>query len=205
MYLVRKILNIPIKTLQEVKDDKQQFELFAVAVLFKIYHPNSIVGKVTNKSLREVLHCKHNVAQRILDGMMNSRFFNVNTKNSIVFVPTFKSSDIKIFGRHKKRYPSTSDYCKELEIKKYTLREIKKALREMLLENAIHTKQRKQVQRLGELTIDDILYCVTIAKEYAQSLKQLSSSFGLSKSSASRYIADMVSEGKVSKTLIVAE
>lgn len=190
--------------LYEVKNDKKLFELFAAAVLFKINHIHSVVGRIDNKVIRTELHCKHNVAQRILDGMKDSSFFVVNPKNKKVFIPSFKSLEVRTFGRKNKHFKSNSDYCVKIEKKRYTLREIKRVLRESLLENSIHTKQRKQVKRFGVLD-KNMLSCVTVAKEYVLTLKDLSDSFGLSKSSASRYITRLGNDNKVSKTLIVAE
>lgn len=141
---MRKCLNIPIHYLKEVKDDKQQFELFAVAVMFKMRYVHSVVGMVDNKMLREELHCKHKVAKRIIDGMADSRFFIVNKKNGKVFIPTFKSTEIKTFGTGKSKYEGTGDYCKKLKIKDYTLREMKRALRELLLEYMVHFVQMRQ-------------------------------------------------------------
>lgn len=203
--MAREVLNIPTHYLNEVKDNKQLFELFAVAVLFKMLFPNSIVGVLTNETLRKLIHCKHNVAERILDGMKDCPYFIVNQKTGVVFVPSFKSNEIKTFGRHKKQYRSTSDYCKKLEIKDYTLREIKRALRELPLQKVIHTVQTKQVRRLGKAQSHFNDCCATGAKNGAITLKQLSASFGLSKSSAWRYIDRMVNDGRVSKTPIVAE
>ena len=61
-------------------------------------------------------------------------------------------------------------------------------------------RQPQQVQRLGNLSS-----CVTEARKYAITLKHFSEIFGLSKSSAHRYIARMEGDGRVSKTLTVAE
>ena len=140
------------------------------------------------------------MAERILNGMKDCRFFKVNPKNGKVFVSTFKSSELRTFGRRKKKYQSPSDFCKKLDVKKYTLREMKKVLRELLIEEEVKKRQPQQVQRLGNLSS-----CVTEARKYAITLKHFSDVFGLSKSSAHRYLARMEEDGRVSKTLTVAE
>ena len=185
---------------KKVKDDKQQFELFAAAVLFKMRYVNSCIGTVTNKTVRQTLHCKHNVAQRILEGMQDSPFFIV--AGGKAFVPTFKSSDRKVYYVRNYRYTGTADYCMKMKVREgYTLREMKKALRELLLENMVRAKQTQQVKSSGKKNPS----CVTTDKDLAITLGQLSKCFGLGRSSAWYYMKRLVDNKIVSKTRMVAE
>lgn len=202
---MREFLNIPTRLIKEYKDDKQKFDLLAAAVVFKMNHSNSIVGKVTNKSVREELHVKHSVAKRLLDCFVDCELFSVNEKNGILFVRTFKDRTWKRFGNGKRHHKAQSDYCKKIKVGNYTLRQIKRILREALLENTFQAKQREQLDSWVIAHIELKNGCVTNAKACALTQKQIASGFGLSKSSVCRYVGRMEKDGRVGKTKIVAE
>lgn len=200
---MERVLNVPIRLLKASKDDKQQFELLAAAVLFKMIHDNSIVGKITNKSVRTELHCKYDVAKRLIEQFDKSDLFSYNKKNGVLFVRTFKDRTWKSFK--KGCIKAQSDYCKKIKVGNYTLKEMKRILREALLENTFQAKQREQLDSWLLAHIELKNGCVTNAKNCALTQKKVSAGFGLSRSSVSRYAKRMVMDGRVSKTQIVAE
>ena len=214
---MREILNIPTKLLKAYKDDKHEFDLLAASVLLKIISPNSIVKCRNAAALMNVLHCKHNVAQRILDGMRGCELFDYNEKKGVVFVRTFKTDEATEIRHGRKRFKANEDYCKKIKIadclsedkrtgkKIYTLRKVKLRLREALLENMMYRKQREQLDSWAnaERELED--GCVTNAKKCAMTQKMLASGFGLGRSSANRYSKRMEKDGRVSKSGIVAE
>lgn len=202
---MEKVLNIPTRLLKAYKGDKRTFELLAAAVLLKINHSHSVVKTATASTLRQELHCKHSVAQRILEGAKDCELFIYNKQKKVLFVKTFKDNTTKDFGKGKMRFKGSSDFCKKVKKDKYTLRQIKRILREALLENMIRGKQMKQLDSWGLATKELKNGCVTTAKKCAMTQKMLASGFGLGRSSANRYVNRMKDAGVVSKTQIVAE
>ena len=139
-------------------------------------------------------------AYKVLESIRTHELFVYNESKKCLFAKSFKSHEVKYYGKHGK-FAASADYCRKLQVKDgMTLRELVRELRNTLLMNVIHTSEQ------DGYTVSENKYNATKPNmKRAIPQRKLAKAFGMSKSSASRYINKMVDDKKVSKSEIVAE
>ena len=149
----------------------------------------------------ELFGVSHKKAHKVLESLRTHELFIYNPKKDCIFAKSFKSTDTKHYGK-KQRYAAKADYCRKLQVKDgMKLRELVRELRNTLLLCAINASEQD-----GFIVSENKSIPATKPNvKRAIPQRKLARSFGMSKSSASRYINKMVDDKKVSKTQIVAE
>lgn len=195
-----KTINIPISLIKGYRCSKSNIEMLACAIIIKGRFQNSCVYDLKITKVMELLGVSYKKACKVLKLLKTHELFTYNESKDCVFAKSFKSKDIKHYGKHGK-FAAKSDYCRKLQVDEgMTLRELVRELRNTLLMNVIHASEH-----------DGFIVGVNQKSATRQNAKRaipqrkLARSFGMSKSSASRYINKMVDDGIVSKTQIVAE
>lgn len=149
----------------------------------------------------ELFGVSHKKAHKVLESLRTHELFIYNPEKDCIFAKSFKSTDTKHYGK-RQRYAAKADYCRKLQVTDgMTLRELVRELRNTLLLCAINASEQDGFIVSANKSISATKPNV----QRAIPQRKLARSFGMSKSSASRYINKMVDNKKVSKTQIVAE
>lgn len=195
-----KIINIPISLIRGYKRDKNSLEMLACAIIIKSHYQNSCLYDLKITSVMELFGVSHKKAHKVLESLRRHELFIYNQKKDCVFAKSFKSAETKRYGRHGK-FAAKADYCRKLQVTDgMTLRELVRELRNTLLLCAINASEQD-----GFIVSENKSIATKPNVQRAIPQRKLARSFGMSKSSASRYINKMVDDKKVSKTPIVAE
>ena len=196
------IVNIPISLIQRCKKEgKSSLEMLACAYMIKRKYQHSTLYNVNVTRVMQFFGCSYKKALKLMEAFRESPLFVYNEEKKCLYARTFKDKTIKLFGRKAgKRYNAISDYCYKMQESGSPLRMIVKTLRYVLLTNAIHAKE------MGNSIVTLNLNSVTKPdRGSAISQRQLASVIGMSRTSACRYVNDMVKAQIVGKSGIVAE
>lgn len=198
---MQQYLNIPVSLIKRFKNDKKSLELLAMAIIIKQNFQNSTLYDMKHTRLMKLLKCGYKKAAILIDAVSESDLFVYNAAKNCLFAKSFKDRTWKTFGRKvHKRYNAQSDYCKKIERVgcTYSLRDMVRELRNILIENAIDARCR-----------DNSKVCLNkVAKpssSAAMTQRHIGKVCGMSRSSAGRYVNRLIDEGIVSKSGIVAE
>lgn len=197
---MRKI-NVPIALIKECSNEKLRLECLALAIIIKRTFVNSTLYGVNVGNFRRTFGCSYTKAQKMIEAIKASPLFVYDGKHDFLFAKSFKSDEVKHYGKNGK-FLANADFCKKIYESANTLRDVTRLLRETLLANVMVAQQRellggnaKQTQSNGKA-----------ARSKAPiALCKFAKSINMSKSSAGRYISKMAKDGKVSKSEIVAE
>ena len=197
---MRKI-NVPIALIKECSHDKLRLECLALAVIIKRTFVNSTLYGVNVGNFRRTFGCSYKKAHKMIEAVKDCGLFLYNEEHDFLFAKSFKSKEVKHYGKNGK-FVAHADFCKKIYESANTLRDVTRLLRETLLANVMVAQQRellggnaKQTQSNGKA-----------ARSKAPiALRKFAKSISMSKSSAGRYISKMAKDGKVSKSEIVAE
>ena len=196
------VINIPISLIQRCKrEGKSSLEMLACAYLIKRKYQHSTLYNVNVTRVMQFFGCSYKKALKLIEAFRESPLFVYNEEKKCLYARTFKDKTEKLFG-HKatKKYSAISDYCYKMAEEESPLRMIVKTLRYVLLTNAIHAKEMgnsKVTFNLNSVTKPD--------RGSAISQRKLASVIGMSRTSACRYINDLVKAQIVGKSEIVAE
>lgn len=196
---MRKI-NVPIALIKECSHDKLRIECLALAVIIKRTFVNSALYGVNIGNFRRTFGCSYKKAQKMIEAVKESPLFVYNEKNDYLFAKSFKSKEIKHYGKNGK-FTANADFCKKIYESAYTLRDVTRLLRETLLANVMVAQQRELLGGNAKQT----QFGKAAQSKAPIALRKFAKSISMSKSSAGRYISKMAKDGKVSKSEIVAE
>lgn len=207
-----KTLNIPTELLQQYRFDKIDIEMIAVAIIVKSLHENSTLylDNLSIQDFGKLICVSYYKAKKLLEAAKQSNFFIFNEKKNSLYAKPFKSKVIITRGKHG-QYQSAEDFVRKIDIQaehtayvdgkekiiSVSLRKVVVILRRTLLENAIGAEERERVKSRKAVS------CNPDTKPIP--MRSLAKSFGMSKSSASRYIKGMVDDKEVSKSEMVTE
>ena len=200
-FYMQQIINIPISLIQRFKNDRKSLEMLACAYMIKREYQHSTLYNINVVNVMKFFGCSHKKALKLMDAFRESPLFVYNEKKKSLFAKTFKDKTVKLFG-HKanKKYKAISDYCYKMVRTEATLRMIVKTLRYVLLTNAIHAKETDN----SKVTLN--FFPVTKPdRGSAISQRKLANVISMSRTSACRYINDLVKAQIVGKSEIVAE
>lgn len=197
-----KYINVPISLVRRFKGNKTSLEAVACAILIKTRHTNSTLYQFDDyKKVVECFGVSYRKAKKIMATLQYNELFVYNEEKNCIFAKSFKDKTKKRYGKRRK-YDACSDYCFKVEvIEGMTLRMMIKQLRRILALCVIHVN--------GMNTCKSVENTDTLGKEQegtrAIPQRKIADAIGLSRSSASRYVKEMVNEQIVSKTMTVAE
>ena len=177
------------------------FECLACALMIKsIYQTSVFYLNITH--VMKAFGISYRKAQKLIEWMKEDALFIYNERKNCVFARTLKSNVRYRYGRKRnKKFNALADFCVKIRIgQAYTLRNVICELRNKLLMNAIRNHEH------DNLLVGGLSNNVTKQNvKYAMSLRKLARSFGMSKSSAWRYVDLLIKDERVSKSGIVAE
>lgn len=197
---MRKI-NVPIALIKKCSHDKLRLECLALAVIIKRKFVNSTLYGVNVGNFRRTFNISYSKAVKMIAAVKESELFEYNEKHDFLFAKSFKSREIKRYGKEG-RFFAKADFCKEIYEGANTLRDVTRLLREILLANVMIAQQR---ELLGGNAKKTQSHCKAARSKAPIALRKFAKSINMSKASAGRYISRMEKDGKVSKSEIVAE
>ncbi len=180
--------------------EKLQLECLALAIIIKRTFVNSTLYGVNVGNFRRTFGCSYKKAQKMIEAVKDCDIFFYDEKHDYLFAKSFKSKEVKHYGKNGK-FTANADFCKKIYESANTLRDVTRLLRETLLANVMVAQQR---ELLGGNAKNQSNGKATQSKAPI-ALRKFAKSISMSKSSAGRYISKMVKDGKVSKSEIVAE
>ena len=191
-------LNISIDLLKQRKGNKAAFEMLACALKIKRVYRNSVLYlNVTH--VMDILGISYKKAVKVIEYMKNDPLFNYNQKRNCVYVGSIKGEMPEVYHRRKK-YNALAANCVKVNVSEVdSLRRITCELRNKLLILAMRQKES------GSLLVGGSSIATEQAIEHALSLRKLGATFGMSRSSACRYVTGLVNAKRVGKSEIVAE
>lgn len=191
-------LNISIDLLKQRRNDKAAFEMLSCALLIKRAYKNSVLYlNVTH--VMEILGVSYKKALKVIELMKTDPLFQYNQEKNCVYIGSVKGESFRTYHRRKKYIALVGD-CVKVEISEDdSLRRVTCELRNKLLILAMRKKTSES------LLVGDYGTAMEQTKSSALSLRKLGATFGMSKSSASRYVTGLVDTKRVGKSDIVAE
>lgn len=195
-----KVINVPIETLKSRKLNKKSLECLACALMIKSHFQNSVLFlKVTH--VIEVFGVSYQKAVKIISWLKEDDLFIYNKQKNCIFAKSLKSKTVYRYGRKKgKKFDAMADTCEKISIgQDDKLRMVVCELRNKLLINAIRNHEH------DNLLVGDSFDVTKQNVSRAMSQRKLARCFGMSKSSAGRYVNGLVYDRRVSKSGIVAE
>ena len=196
---MRKI-NVPITLIKTCSRDKLQLECLALAIIIKRTFVNSTLYGVNIGNFRRTFGCSYKKAQKMIEAVKDCDIFSYDEKHDFLFAKSFKSNEVKHYGKNGK-FLANADFCKKIYESANTLRDVTRLLRETLLANVMVAQQR---ELLGSNAKNQSNGKAAQSKAPI-ALRKFAKSINMSKASAGRYISKMTKDGKVSKSEIVAE
>jgi hypothetical protein len=197
---MRKI-NIPVALIKEHSKDKLSLECLALAVIIKRTFVNSTLYGVNIGNFRRTFGCSYTKAQKMIETVTNCNLFIYDEKHDFLFARSFKSKNIKHYGKNGK-FAANADFCKKIYENVNTLRDVTRLLRETLLANVIVAQQR---ELLGGNARETHTNCKAAQSKAAIALRKFAKSISMSKASAGRYLSRMADDGKISKSKTISE
>lgn len=186
--------------------------MIAVAMIIKSLHENSTLylSNLSIQSFGKLFCVSYYKAKKILETAKQSNLFFFNKKKNSLYAKPFKSKTLITRGKHG-QYQSPEDFVRKIDVPaeyvayvdgkekaiSVSLRKMVVILRRTLLNNVIGAEERERVKSRKNVS------CNPYSKPIP--MRSLAKSFGMSKSSASRYIKCMINDKEVSKSQIVAE
>lgn len=146
-----KVVNIPIRLLDDVKNDKLRSQILALSVLIKCDYKDSVLRNVSIKTIQELLHCSFSTAKALFNKVKRNSLFVYNEYTRTLTAKNFKKKYTNKVTT-KRGNEAYMVYCYKLEIKDYTLRSLLKEFKMALLKSCINTNERKdKFHRKGTL------------------------------------------------------
>lgn len=134
-------INIPLRLLDDVKNDKLHRQLLALSICIKCKWQDSLMRNVSIKSIMELIHCGHSTAKMLLQEAKRSSIFIYNEKTNTLLARNFKK---KYTRKVTTKYgTSFMMYRVQIDKKEYTLRSIQKEFKRLLFENTVNAKERR--------------------------------------------------------------
>lgn len=198
---VVKKINVPLSLIRECSCEKLRLESLALAIIIKRTFVNSTLYGVNIGNFRRTFGCSYTKAQKMIEAVTNCNLFIYDEKHDFLFAKSFKSRGVKRYGKNGK-FIAKADFCKKIYESANTLRDVTRLLRETLLTNVMVAQQR---ELLGGNAKEFQSHCKAARSKVPIALRKFAKSFGMSKSSAGRYLSKMAKDGKVSKSKIVTE
>lgn len=179
--------------------------MLACAIMIKRRYQHSVLYNVNIKRIMQFFGVSFKKAKKLQAAFQESELFIYNAEKQTLFAQSFKSKQKVILGRKgKNKYEAFADYCRKIQVpERMVLRDVVRELRKILILNVIDAVERYGGDNLKSHE------CPSVTKPQGRYVaipqRLIGKSFGMSRASASRYIKELVDDGRVSKTMMVAE
>lgn len=201
-------INIPIEVIKAFKNDKNALEMLACAVIIKVNYQNSCMYGLKITHIMQVFNVSHKKAHKIRESLKQSGLFIYNEKKDCIFAKSFKSKDFKSYGKGG-RLKAISDYCRKLQISvknenrkiNTSLKELVRQLRETLLLCVIHASEQDNFIVSGLKKG----YVTKPNAKRAIPQRKMANAFGLSRSSANKYINRLIERNDIKRGDMVCD
>lgn len=135
-------INVPLRLLDDVKENKLRCQLLAMSICIKCRYKDSLFRNVSIKAIQELLHCGFCTAKMLLTEAKKSSIFKYNATTNNLLAKNFKKKYTKkTTNRHGADIYTM--YSVKVDIKNYTLRSLVKEFRKILFESPINAAERK--------------------------------------------------------------
>lgn len=195
------VINVPLELIRQFSKTNRLKEL-AAAFMLKCYYRNSTLYNLTIKNVVCVFGVSKPTAIKLRDILKDSELFDYNPWVNSIKAKSFKSQDFRQYGV-RKNFTSNSDYCTKIprDIKELRLHDVVVLLRKRLIANAIEAQSKRNTSKASFSS-----NCVgrPVAPR-PTTLSLYAGTISMSKSSAGRYIRQMVKDEDVRQSEIVAE
>lgn len=197
------VINVPIELMQQFSKTKKLKEL-AAALMLKKCHRNSTLYNLTIKNIVGVFGVSKPTAIKLRKTLEESELFIYNPWTNSLKAKSFKSKDFRQYGVGRKFFKSNSDYCVKIyeDTKDLRLHDVVVLLRKKLIANAIDAPRKRITYKASDNS------SIRNERPFTPSpttLRLYASAISMSKSSAGRYIRQMVRDEDVRQSEIVAE
>lgn len=200
----RKIINVPVELIRRIRWNKNSLEMLVCAIMIKRIHQNSVLYDLRVTKVMEFFKVSHKKAKKLIEAFKESDFFVYNPEKNCIFAKTLKSGNIYIYG-NKKKYVAFADYCRKMQLEediklRDTVRELRNILAICEINATEYSKDNLKVEgntKVFSVTEPEIRVAIPHAK--------LGYAMGSSRSSAYRYIKELIDKKRVSKSGIVAK
>jgi hypothetical protein len=136
-----KVINIPLRLLDSVKEDKARCQLLALSICIKCKYGDSLMRNVSPYAIQKLLHCGSDIAKRLFNESQHCTLFSYNEHNKTLLARNFKKRYTnKVETKHGIAFMM---YGVRVDKKEYTLRSLLKEFRFLLCKNLINAKERK--------------------------------------------------------------
>lgn len=200
-----RVINVPISLLKRLKYDKVSVEMLVCAIMIKQKYQKSVLYNVTPYRVMKFFGVSCKKARKLIQAFDESDLFIFNKERKALYAKSFKSKEKVIYGwKGRNKYEAFADYCYKMQMSDdIMLRVAVRELRKVLILNVINAVERRRGDNLNQ---PQGLNLVTkLPKSSAIPQRQLGKSIGMSRSTAARYVKELVNDKRVSKTQMVAE
>lgn len=166
-------INIPLRLLDDVKNDKLRCQMLALSICIKCKYGDSLMRNASVSGIMELLHCGYSTAKTLFKAVQSSNLFKYNPYTKTLLARNFKK---KYTNKVKTRYGTAfMMYRVSLDRKDYTLRSLIKEFKHLLFENAVNAKERRdEFHRNGKNK-----NTTSFAKDYALTQNYLAKKIGV--------------------------
>ena len=180
--------------------------MLVCAIIIKTLYQNSTLYEVSQKKVMRFFHVAHRRAKRLMEWFEKSDLFVYDKKRCTLFAKSFKSKEVHIYGKGKNKYRAFADYCYKMQMQIQKDEHIDfsaavRELRDMLIVCTIDSLEKGNFKNVGGNTHSS----VETLNSKAITQQRLAGISGMSRSTVCRHLKDMIRDGKVGKTRIVAE
>jgi len=192
-----KHINVPMRLLQSVRNDRLEFSLVALSVAVKCVSPSSTYLCRSVKQMRQDLHCGHAKATTLWSAMQQSDLFacaSLNTGGLRIVARSYKP----LFGEVRTCHGYTSLH---MDVVKATcqsrdnicITSIERELRQLMLQNCYHAQMRCDELKMNQRKLSTHSHA-----HLDCSVSRLGQSIGRSNRSVIRYNKRLRQQGELS-------
>ena len=178
--------------------------MLVCAIMIKRKYQNSVLYDLRVTNVMKFFHVSHKKASKLIKSFANSELFIYNEKKNCIFAKSFKSKVGEEYGYRKNKFKAFADYCRKMQLEDdIKLRDVVRELRNILALCEINAVERTK----DNLIVGSNSNNSVTQPEAKMAIPQRKMAFamGFSRSSACRYMRNMIDDKRVSKSGIVAE
>lgn len=193
------VINVPLQLLKRAAQTQTGIKTLTCAIMVSCRYVNRLVYNPTVAKFMDIFHVSKPTAIKYRKMIMGSCLFSYNKKNGTLYVNSFKSTEKRDFGRH---FKSADDYCVKVpvDICDMKLGKAVKVLRKLLMKHLVSWNQRKESLNKHQFNCE-----APAVGPKPMKLREFASYIGMSKSSSSRYMKEIVLKGEVHESEVVME
>lgn len=179
--------------------------MLVCTIMIKRKHQNSVLYNLSVTKVMAFFGVSFKKAKKLMQAMKESDMFIYNEKKNALYAKPLKSGNWFYYKKGKTEYKAFADYCRKMQMQDdISLRQVVRELRNILLLNAVSAVERKSGDNLIKVCLDSN-HVTKPPKSAVIPQRKLGTAIGMSRATAGRYMNQLIKDGRVGKTLIVAE